>query len=112
LSQAAHGYAVGDIIRQSAASTTSKAQADSTVNAEALGMVVAVADANTYTLQTHGFVSGLSGLVANSVYFLDPSTAGALTLTEPSTGGQVTKPMLITDTTTSGYILHYRGQLI
>ena len=109
VNQAAHGFSVGDVIRLSGASTYTKAQADSETNAEVVGLVSAVADTDNFTVLTGGQITGLTGLTANTVYFLDASTAGAITSTEPSTTGEISKPVLVTDSTTSGYILQYRG---
>jgi hypothetical protein len=57
----------------------------------------------------NGYVSGLSGLTAGTTYYLDASTAGALTSTEPLTTGYISKPVLIADSTTSGYVIESRG---
>lgn len=89
-----------------------KAKADSAANAEVYGVVSAVADADNFTLQTGGQISGLSGLTAGTVYFLSPSTAGAVTATEPSTTGHVSKPILLADSTTSAYLFNMRGLTI
>jgi len=112
ITQAAHGLAVGELVRLSAADTYTKAQADSAANAEVVGIVSAVADANTFTLTTGGYVSGLSGLTANTVYFLSPSSAGAMTATEPTTTGQVSKPVFVASSTTAGYFVNMRGELL
>lgn len=111
VAQVAHGFSVKDVVRLSSG-TYVKAKADSATNAEAVGIVSAVADADHFTLQASGNVTGLSGLTAGTVYFLDPSTAGAITATEPSAVGQISKPVLIADTTTSGFFVNFRGALI
>ncbi len=108
VSQASHGFVVGDVLKY-ASSTYSKAQADSAANAEVVGIVSSVADANTFTLTTVGYVSGLSGLTANTTYYLSPSTAGLLTSTEPTTVGQISKPLFRAVSTTAGYFFNYRG---
>lgn len=84
----------------------------SDVTAEIVG-VVAFDPAPTgadFTLQTSGFHTGDAGLVAGSVYFL--GLAGALTLVPPTELGEVVKPLLSADTTTSGIMLTYRGDII
>lgn len=111
VAQSSHGLSVANIVRHNGTNYV-KAQADSGANAEVVGIVSAVADANNFTLVTAGRVTGLSGLSAGTVYFLSPSTSGLLTATEPSTAGQVSKPVLIADTTTSGYFFNFRGMLI
>lgn len=112
VNQNTHGFSVGDVVRLSGASTYTKAQADSAANAEVAGVVSAVAGSNDFTLTTGGRIAGLSGLTANTVYFLDPSTAGAVTATEPSTANQVSKPVYIADSTTSAIMLPHRGIVV
>jgi hypothetical protein len=51
----------------------------------------------------------MTSLTAGSVYFLSPSTAGAITATEPTTEGQISKPVFVADSTTSGYFFNFRG---
>lgn len=111
ITQVAHGFVVGDVVKY-ASNVYAKAQADSSANAEAIGMVSTVTDVDNFILTTHGFVSGLSGFTANTEYFLSASSAGALTATEPSTTGQVSKPVFFALTTTTGYFINYRGMLI
>jgi hypothetical protein len=111
ITQTAHGLAVGDVVRLNGTSYT-KAQANTVTNAEAVGIVSAVPGANNFTFVTEGKITGLSGLTAGSVYFLSAATAGLLTATAPSTAGQINKPMLVADTTTSGYVVNYRGNVV
>lgn len=108
ITQTTHGFVAGDILRYTGTGYA-KAQADSDVNSEVVGLVSAVADANSFTLITNGYVTGFSSLIAGNVYFLSPTTAGTLTLTEPSAIGQVSKPILVADSATSGYFNNWRG---
>lgn len=99
VAQAGHGFAVGDVIKAtSTVDIFAKAQADSAANAEVVGIVTVVTDVDNFTY-TYGGIIALAGAVpavaAGTVLFLDPSTAGALTSTEPSTTGQVSKPLAI-----------------
>lgn len=112
VNQAGHGFSVNDVIRLSGTSTYTKAQADSAANAEAIGIVVAVADTDNFTVQQAGHATSLGTLTANTVYFLSEATAGLLTATEPSGVGEISKPILVTDTTTSGWVIPYRGNEI
>lgn len=111
ISQSSHGFSVDDVLRLSGTSYT-EAQADSAANAQVIGIVSAVADTDNFTLTTGGLVSGLTGLTAGTVYYLSPATAGLLTATEPTTDGQVSKPVLIADTTTSGYLINSKGVVV
>lgn len=109
--QVAHGYAVGDWLRHNGTSYV-KAQADSATNSRAVGVVVEVVDADNFVLQAGGYVEVLSGLSAGSQYYLSPSSAGAITTTEPTAEDQISKPVLFATTTTSGWILNHRGLFV
>ena len=61
ISVSGHGFTVGDVIRYNPAGTTPQttyvlAQANSAANAEVLGIVNAVTDANTFELTYGGYV--------------------------------------------------------
>ncbi len=111
ITQAANGFVVGDILRLSG-STYVKAQADVTTNAEAVGIVSGIVDADTFYLSVAGLIEGMSTLIAGTVYFLSPATAGLLTSTETTTPGEISKPMFIARDATSGYLINYRGKVI
>lgn len=111
VAQASHGFAVGDWLKHSGGSYA-KAQANSAANAEVVGVVSTVTDANNFVITLYGYVTGLSSLTADTVYFLSPSAAGFLTATEPVTSGQVRKVLLISDSTTSGFVVNFQGTLL
>ena len=83
----------------------------SVVTAEGVGVVqvTPAPTGTTFSLQTAGRISGLAGLTAGAVYFLN--TAGALTTVIPTAVGTVVKPLMVADTTTSGLITNFRGEL-
>lgn len=108
VTQTTHGLAVGDVIRHNGTSYV-KAQADSAANAEALGVVSSVADANNFAFIVAGKISTLSTLTAGSLYYLDPTTAGSYTTTAPTTTGQVDKPLFFAVSATEAIITPYRG---
>ena len=110
IAQATHGFSAGNVLRyNSGTSLYVKAQADSISNAEVVGIVSASVSAGVFTLLNCGYITGLSGLTAGSVHFLSETVAGALTTTEPELGNSVNKPLLIADSTTSGYFFNFRG---
>lgn len=90
--QVGHGFVIGDVIRNNAGAWT-KAQADSAVNAESLGVVSEVSNADNFVVCFGGYLPGLSGLAAGSVYFLSPTVAGGVQVAEPGTAGQISKPI-------------------
>ena len=110
ITQVSHGFAVQDVVRLNGTDTYTTSHTDTEANSEVVGMVTAVTDANNFKLTMYGYVaSGLSGLTANTFYFVSPTVAGALTATAPSTPGQISKPVFYADTTSSGYVINYRG---
>jgi len=111
VTQNSHGFVVGDVLYLNG-STYTKAIATSAAAAEAVGMVSEVVSTNSFVMTTSGYVTGLSGLSAGNVYFVSPSSAGAITATEPSTVGQISKPVFVTDSTTTGYFVNYRGYIV
>jgi hypothetical protein len=115
VNQTTHGFSAGDVVRSSGSSDAyAKAKADSASNAEVAGIVDSVVDTNNFVLLTSGvFTSGVPAVAAGTVVFLDPSTAGAMTSTEPSTVGQVSKPVaVVLNNATRAIFLNYRGMLI
>jgi len=111
VTQVSHGFSVGQIVYLNG-STYALAKADAVNTAETTGIVSNIYSADIFQMTEIGYVKGLSGLTAGTVYFLSDTVSGALTATEPTVIGSVTKPMLLADTTTSGYVLNYRGAVV
>lgn len=109
INQNAHGFVIGNVLRLNGAACV-KAQADNSANANVIGIVVAIVSVNEFTLLFGGYANTLAGLVAGSVYFLDPVTAGAITTVAPVAPGQIRKPILIADSANSAYWINYAGQ--
>jgi hypothetical protein len=85
--------------------------------AEVVGVLSAIE--NSYSIVTisgkiDGDFSDVAGgtLSPGCVYFLDPSNHGQITVTEPSTLGQVSKPVILGLSETSGVIVPYRGNYL
>ena len=102
-------FVLGDLIYLNG-STYTKALADNSATAEVIGMVLSSAG-TSFTLLLFGVVSGLSGLTPGAVYFLSSTVAGQMTTTEPS-AGQVSKPVFIAMSTTSGLFINMRGLIV
>ena len=109
-SQASNGFAVGDVLRNNGTDWV-KAQANSAANAEVFGIVDTTGDP-VFSVTFSGYISGLSGLTAGAGHFLSPSSAGAVTATDPTTSGQVSKPVLVAITTTTAVVQIQRGYVI
>jgi microcystin-dependent protein len=102
ITQALHGFSVNDVLTITGGSYT-KAKADSEVNSAVCGMVYKVIGVNNFVMAESGYVTGLSALSADTIYYLSQGTAGLLTAVKPATG--IIKTILVTDTTTSGYFM-------
>ena len=117
VAQTAHGLAVGDVIKSSGTDGEyAKAQADSAANSEVVGIVTEVADVNNFVATLSGPIAvaaAVPAVAAGTVLFLDPSTAGALTSTEPTTIGQISKPLaIVTDNADTMVFFNMRGAII
>jgi microcystin-dependent protein len=108
----ANTFTVGDIVRLDG-STYVKACADSSTNAEVVGVVSSVS-AGAFDLTLSGYVSASAWnpLTAGTVYFLSDATSGSLTSTEPTASNHVSKPILLATSTTEGYFVNWRGFIV
>lgn len=95
ITQVAHGFAAGDVLYNNNG-TYAKAKADSISTAIAAGVVESAAT-DTFILVSSGPIL-LTGLTANSSYFLSSATAGSFTTTRPSADGHYIVPVLTTGT--------------
>ena len=111
ITQAAHSLVVGNVVYLNGGSYT-LAIASSQAAAEVIGIVTAVANVNTFTLTFGGLCTGLLALIPGTVYFLSDITAGALTATVTTTSGNISKPVLVANSTVSGYFINYRGKIL
>ena len=101
----ANAFAIGDVVYNNAGTWT-LADASTAAEAEVVGMVSATG--NPFTLLLNGYISGISQvLVADTVYFVSEvgTTTNTLTATEPT----ISKPVIVTDSTSSGYFNNMRG---
>lgn len=105
ITQPSHGFVAGNVLYHDGA-VFALADASTAITSEVVGIVTQVIG-DTFRLATHGVVSGIS-VTAGMVYFLS-TTPGALTTTEPTTAGHVSKPLLIAINSTSGVFVNQRG---
>lgn len=89
MTQASHGFSVGDVLYRDSDTTMAKAQANAKATCGEVWLTFHVIDANTYwivasthlvTWTAHGLGSGGTRL------WLSQSTAGAMVTTEPTSG--------------------------
>lgn len=97
---------IGTPVYVSAASTCKKAQANASGTTDVIGLVAtsSVSAAATGSIQSDGVLvattaqwdvipGSTNGLVFGTLYYLDTATAGKLTATAPTTGGQYIAPL-------------------
>jgi hypothetical protein len=113
--QNSHNFVTGSIICSSgSANIYVAAKADTLAGAETVGYVTQVVDANTFNYISSGMVTtGVPVATAGSILFLSPTVAGALTATEPTTAGQISKPLLtIIESGTKAIFNNMRGVVV
>jgi hypothetical protein len=109
--QTAHGLDVGDWVRHDGSDYVI-ALADSEGNSRTLGVVVDVIDVDNFILQAGGYVETLTGLTSGAQYFLSSTVAGTITTTEPTADGEVSKPVFVATSTSTGWLLNHRGLVL
>lgn len=110
VTQPGHGFTVGEVLRHNGTQYV-RASASSENTADVIGIVTSVESTNSFELTTSGIVSFPASTVftPGQPYFLSPTTAGSLTLTEPTTTAHISKPLFIALTTNSGLFYNWRG---
>jgi hypothetical protein len=107
----ANSFIVGDVLYLNG-STYEKAIATAANTAEVVGVVSAASPAN-FQLTLSGEVTGIPyALTTGEAYFLSPTTAGLMTLTEPSVIGQVSVPIGVASGTNKIYVSPKRGIVV
>lgn len=111
VAQTAHGFVVGDALYLNG-SVYTKAIATASNTSSVVGVVSRVQSVNIFEFSATGKVTGLSGLTVGADYFLSPTTAGLLTVTEPTTTGHVSQPVGIALSATELQVAIKRGVVI
>lgn len=116
VTQTSHGLSAGNVIKSNGTDNQfAKAQADNSADAEAIGYVTSVIDANNFVYQPFGWIitNNIPSATPGTALFSDPSTAGGLTTTLPSTIGQVTKPIgVVIASAAKAVMFNMRGELL
>lgn len=112
--QPSHSLSVGYPIRVSGTNTYVGAQANNEANAEVVGYVTEIVDGDNFKYVPIGEVTtGVPSVAAGTVLFLSPTVQGGLTSTEPTTVGQVSKPlMVVIESGAKALFINYRGMKI
>jgi hypothetical protein len=84
IAETAHGFAAGDVVGHDGANWVKARSATGDTRAD--GIVTAVTDVNTFTVAFAGFQTITAHGKTAGVNYLDRTTAGAMTTTEPEPG--------------------------
>jgi len=103
--QTAHGLAVGDAVYYDGVDWDWADASDGEMLS--IGIICAVADANNFTVQFSGYITGLAGLVPGQYYFVSDDDPGELTDVEPEYPAW-SNPILFAFTATTGCVLPWR----
>jgi hypothetical protein len=113
LSQTSHGLTVGNVVGFHSGTTKYvKTAASGGTSLEVIGIVSKVINPNTFEITYQGIVTGLSSLILGQTYYLSPTTPGLLITTETTTIGEISKPLFVALSTSSGLFVNWRGNLI
>ena len=120
--QDSHGFATGNWVYLTASKTYALASATSIASSQEVGCVTNVLNGNSFVLQFAGYNQGSvsvndagSPIVASDVYYLSATSPGNISTTNPSSGGNISRPVYISEqvygTTglNAGYILNQRS---
>lgn len=110
------GYTFGSVVRITSSGYTA-AIANTPDSSEVVGVISqrTISDSTVTLLgKIDGDFSGVSGgtLSPGCIYFLSPTIRGNITDTEPTTVGQVSKPVIMGLGQTAGFVLQYRGNYL
>lgn len=112
ITQAIHGFSVGEAVRLNG-SVYEKAIATASNTAQVVGVVSQVIDVNNFEIALSGEITNNGwSLVPGGTYYLSSTTSGEITLTEPDVVGQVNVQVGVARTTTSLYVDIKRGKVV
>lgn len=116
ITQANHGFAVGEVLRSNGTIWVRSLAAmvsDTDPSAKVAGMVTSVISDSVFVLTSIGLadISALN-LDPQKIYFLSATVPGAITATAPALEGQVVKPVLLTRTAGTAFVLQMNGEVL
>lgn len=117
VNQTSHAFFIGAAVKSSGTDGQyARARADVEDDAEVIGVVTEIINADNFIMVTHGNIDiadAVPNQPAGTVLYLSPTTAGLLTHTEPTTIGHVSKPVcIITVANAEMIMVNMRGVLV
>ena len=110
--QNSHGFSVGAVLRYNGSQYV-LASASTNATSEVVGITTAVIDINTFELTTSGIINFpptyTPTFTPASAYFLSATAPGGMTTVEPTNVGNISKPLFIALSPTSGLFYNWRG---
>lgn len=114
VTQVAHGLSLGDPVRLQGTESYVKAQGNTDINAEFVGLIIEVIDVDNFRVQYSGFIND-TNIVPNqpsgTVYFLDPTVLGGITNDDSTfVATNISKPIFtVVVPNQELFILQHRG---
>lgn len=117
INKASHGFVAADVgcpVYINASGDYVRACADLASTAEVAGLINRIVDSSNFEVCLGGEVSSVGAnasgaMTVGEMYFLSPTTPGALTSTEPTTVGHISKPIGIARTSSAIEFFNMRG---
>lgn len=107
ITQASHGFTKGTLLYFNG-TQFARARANSLATSWVTGMVFEVVSTSVFKMLVSGYISGLSGLVAGTTYYLSVTSAGTMQSVRPiGNDTNVIKPVFIADSTSSGFFYNF-----
>ena len=111
ITQTNHGFSIGNVLGVENGIYT-RAIANGNYSGETIGIVTKVIDSDNFELTQSGYVTGFTSLQISETYYVSTSNAGEMVITKPTTIGQLVRPILAPETSTTGWVLPYEGYII
>ena len=101
-----HSFSVGEVVTNDGGSWVLADSSDADLLG--IGIVESITGGTAFVVRFIGSITTLSGLTTDEYYFVDPSTPGALTATEPTSSDEYSNPILLATSATAGIVLPMR----
>ena len=113
ITQPGHGLSTGDWLKFTTGTDLyEQAQANNATNGDVVGLCKEAINVNSFVFQQVGLNnSSFTGLTTGN-YFLSTTVAGAMSLAAALNDDEVSVPVFIADTATTGWVRNFRGKVI
>ena len=104
-----NSFSAGDAVYVKSDGDYAKAKADDSTTSDVIGVVESATSSDFIIVYSGQLVKSSHGFTVGSAVFLSDGTAGALTTTEPTNGGSISKPVGLVKDANTIIVQWYRG---